>query len=216
MIQMVILSPIPALRAGLRALASGDPELNVAAVASSLAGMLDFPSEEGVMVLTSGALNPTGLDRLAAMDGWPVLLVGDDPEEALALLRSLPEGRNWGLLESSATPEALQAAVRALAEGLSTASAGLAALLLARIPASASSQNLNGVEDGLSPDPLTERETDVLRQAAEGLTNKQIALVLGISEHTVKFHISAIYAKLGVSNRAEAVRTGARWGWIPL
>ena len=79
---------------------------------------------------------------------------------------------------------------------------------------------MDGVDGAPSPDlrpePLTERETDVLRLAAQGLTNKQIALALAISEHTVKFHISAIYAKLRVSNRAEAVRKGARWGWVPL
>jgi DNA-binding NarL/FixJ family response regulator len=63
---------------------------------------------------------------------------------------------------------------------------------------------------------LTEREIDVLREVARGLTNKQIALALGISEHTVKFHVSSVYGKLGASNRTEAVRKGARRGFIPL
>jgi len=54
----------------------------------------------------------------------------------------------------------------------------------------------------------------VLQQLALGLTNKQIALALGMSEHTAKYHISSIYSKLGVLNRAEAVREGVRRGWL--
>ncbi len=51
---------------------------------------------------------------------------------------------------------------------------------------------------------------------AQGLANKQIAARLGISEHTVKFHVSAIYSKLGASSRTEAVRLGVRLGLIVL
>ena len=65
-------------------------------------------------------------------------------------------------------------------------------------------------------DPLTEREIEVLQLLAQGMANKQIALQLGISEHTVKFHISGIYTKFGVTNRTAAVRLGVRWGLITL
>jgi DNA-binding NarL/FixJ family response regulator len=64
--------------------------------------------------------------------------------------------------------------------------------------------------------PLTERELEVLGLLARGLANKQIALELAISEHTVKFHVSSIYTKLNVTNRTEAVRAGLRGGWIAL
>jgi DNA-binding NarL/FixJ family response regulator len=63
---------------------------------------------------------------------------------------------------------------------------------------------------------LTQRETQVLQLLSQGLANKQIALSLEISEHTVKFHVSSIYAKLGVTNRTEAVRQGVRHGLIVL
>jgi DNA-binding NarL/FixJ family response regulator len=63
---------------------------------------------------------------------------------------------------------------------------------------------------------LTEREMEVLELLADGLANKQIALELEISEHTVKFHVSSIYTKLGAANRTEAVRIGARLGLIVL
>ena len=61
---------------------------------------------------------------------------------------------------------------------------------------------------------LTAREVDVLRLMAEGLGNKEIAARLGISDHTVKFHISSILAKLSVSSRTEAVTQGIRMGLI--
>jgi DNA-binding NarL/FixJ family response regulator len=65
-------------------------------------------------------------------------------------------------------------------------------------------------------DPLTDREMEVLQLIAQGLANKQIAANLSISEHTVKFHVSSIYTKLGVGNRTEAVRMGVRRGLILL
>jgi two-component system, NarL family, response regulator YdfI len=65
-------------------------------------------------------------------------------------------------------------------------------------------------------DEITPREAEVLRMLAEGLVNKDIAARLGISDHTVKFHISSILDKLGASTRTEAVTLGIRRGWIPI
>jgi DNA-binding CsgD family transcriptional regulator len=69
-------------------------------------------------------------------------------------------------------------------------------------------------DDFLASQSLTMRETEVLQLTAQGFANKQIAIQLKISEHTVKFHLSSLYAKLGVTNRTEAVRAGARSGLI--
>jgi NarL family two-component system response regulator YdfI len=71
-------------------------------------------------------------------------------------------------------------------------------------------------ETRLGAGPLTDRETEVLTLLSKGFANKQIALALGISEHTVKFHVSSIYAKLGATNRTQAVHEGLRNGWIVL
>ena len=65
-------------------------------------------------------------------------------------------------------------------------------------------------------EPLTAREREVLEWLSLGLSNRGIAGRLGISEHTVKFHVTSIYGKLGVSSRAEAVRGAARRGLITL
>jgi two-component system nitrate/nitrite response regulator NarL len=68
----------------------------------------------------------------------------------------------------------------------------------------------------LVEEPLTARERDVLEWLALGLSNRAIGARLGISEHTVKFHVAAIYGKLGASSRAEAIRRAARRGLITL
>jgi DNA-binding NarL/FixJ family response regulator len=65
-------------------------------------------------------------------------------------------------------------------------------------------------------EPLTSREQEVLEQMAAGLSNRQIARALGISEHTVKFHVSAVLGKLGVSSRSAAIRHGMRQGLVTL
>ena len=70
--------------------------------------------------------------------------------------------------------------------------------------------------DASAYDPLTARELEVLGLIAEGLPNKRVAQRLGISEHTVKYHINAILSKLGAESRTEAVTRAARLGWIIL
>ena len=63
---------------------------------------------------------------------------------------------------------------------------------------------------------LSDRELDVLRLAAQGLTNKAIGVTLNISDRTVQGHLANIYGKLAVSSRTEAVTTALKLGWIVL
>jgi DNA-binding NarL/FixJ family response regulator len=74
-------------------------------------------------------------------------------------------------------------------------------------PASADTPSASG-------EPLSAREREVLALLAEGLGNKAIAARLGISSHTVKFHVAAILDKLGAGTRAEAVTVGVRRGLL--
>ena len=71
-------------------------------------------------------------------------------------------------------------------------------------------------DDGGFEEPLTAREVQVLELLAEGLPNKAIAARLGISDQTVKFHVSSISGKLGAANRTDAVRRAVRRGLITL
>ena len=63
---------------------------------------------------------------------------------------------------------------------------------------------------------LTAREHDVLALVSDGLSNREVAHALAISEHTVKFHLASIFGKLGVSTRTEAVQRGVRLGVIEI
>ncbi len=70
--------------------------------------------------------------------------------------------------------------------------------------------------DASSTEALTARERDVLAYVAEGHGNREIGQLLGISEHTVKFHLASIYGKLGVGNRMEAVQQALRMGLLEI
>ena len=71
-------------------------------------------------------------------------------------------------------------------------------------------------DDEAFEEPLTPREIDVVELLAEGLSNKGIAVRLGISDQTVKFHVASICGKLGAANRTDAVRRAVRSGLISL
>jgi ATP/maltotriose-dependent transcriptional regulator MalT len=91
---------------------------------------------------------------------------------------------------------------------------GVAAVVLDVQDAHATSMRVDEASDLV--EPLTAREQEVLEQMAAGLSNRQIAHALGISEHTVKFHVSAILGKLGVATRSAAIRHGMRQGLVTL
>lgn len=130
--------------------------------------------------------------------GAPVLLLRNEPVDGRTLAGySTP----WGVLPLDSSAAELQAAVHALAAGLSVTAPAMV-LAPGEVPAG----------DG----PLTDRETEVLALLSKGLANKQIAVALGISEHTVKFHVSSIYTKLNATNRTQAVHEGLRNGLIVL
>jgi DNA-binding NarL/FixJ family response regulator len=104
----------------------------------------------------------------------------------------------------NASPEAMAAAIVALSHGLRVTDPALAdgSAPAALGPGSASL--------------LTPREQDVLRLLAEGLPNKGVASRLGVTEHTVKFHVNSIMGKLSAQSRTEAVTLATRLGLLPL
>ena len=113
------------------------------------------------------------------------------------------------MLPADSSAVEIQAALQAVYEGLLV---GTPELLLHAF----SSRPLGEGATEAAVEQLTAREQQVLQLLARGLANKQIALQLGISEHTVKFHVSSIYARLGVSSRTEAVRLGVQQGLVIL
>jgi DNA-binding NarL/FixJ family response regulator len=200
LIRVGIVAAARTMRIGLREVLNGLPDVSVVAEAARPA---DWPLDEvDVLVLAA----PADLNTLEKSPA--VLLLTDDAADAQDLLDL--ELSAWGVLPADAGEEELSAALRALAEGLWVGAPALVRDLLTRRPR----QELD--EADFPSQPLTGRETEVLQLTAQGLANKQIAAQLGISEHTVKFHLSALYAKLGVTSRTEAVRAGARRGLVTL
>lgn len=140
-----------------------------------------------------------------AEDGTQALVLISEEDHAVSRLRAM-QLRGWGVVPPDAPPEELAAAVAAAGQGLIVLPKAVTERLLHEPAASA---------EELS-ETLTAREREVLDLLGHGLSNKLIGRELHISEHTVKFHISSLYAKLGVNNRAEAVSRGARYGLISL
>ena len=214
MIRVAVLAQALALRAGLRALLSDGKSVEVVAEAASSAE-LETPLSEIDVLVVAESRPPQGLADLAAAAALPAVLLLSDEARAAQELSGFSL-HAWGMLPVEATAEELLAAVVALYEGLVVISprqlqggSGLNRWL--RLP--------EGETQGLVGDlvePLTERERQVLQLLAQGLANKQIATLLSISEHTVKFHVSSIYAKLGAANRTEAVRLGVQQGLVVL
>ncbi len=209
MIRVAVVAPAPALRAGLRAMLEAEGEIRVVTEAASPAELDRSPDVEVVIaVMGSARWGSAGWVWRSLGEGRAVLFLVETLESAAAVRAlSLPV---YGVLPLQASGEALRAAARALREGLIVWASGLLPPV-APPPAFSVSE---GEEE--ATERLTPREIEVLRLLAEGLANKEIAARLGISEHTVKFHLSAIYSKLGAANRAEAVRMGLRRGLIPL
>jgi DNA-binding NarL/FixJ family response regulator len=127
-------------------------------------------------------------------------------------------------MTAAASADALRAGIRAALPGdispqqLVSALQAVASGLLVLHPSHAD----EGLAAGSSPtraldelaESLTSRELEVLQMLAAGLSNKEIAARLNISEHTVKFHVASILGKLGAASRAEAVSLGIRHGLV--
>ncbi len=113
------------------------------------------------------------------------------------------------MLDQEATQAELIASLQALNEGLSVINPTWLNQML-----KSASISKDGNDDLV--EPLTGREVEILQLLALGLTNKQIAGRLGISAHTVKFHVSTIFSKLGTTNRVETVNLGLKKGLIVL
>jgi len=190
-IRVLIHVSSPALRAGLRALLSSDKTIKV------VNDSLDEQSEADVVITSASPASFLNNESDSALSAG-ILLLSDDQLNFQEMKRLT---RVWGILPTDSSAEELTAAIHALSQGLIV---GAPALLF--------ESNSEPLERG----PLTDRESEVIGLLAKGLANKQIAVALGISEHTVKFHVSSIYTKLNVTNRTEAVRAGLRGGWIAL
>jgi two-component system, NarL family, response regulator YdfI len=206
----------------------------VAASPLTRAGLENLLAARDVEVVGSNATIDTLAETLA--DSAPDVVLIDssgepfEPMMGSILASGLAADISVIILGDGMTPgasaEALRAGIRAALPGDISADQLVAALqavasgLLVLHPSHANealpagSARAPGLED--LAESLTRRELEVLQMLAAGLSNKEIAARLGISEHTVKFHVASILGKLGAASRTEAVSLGIRRGLVLL
>jgi two-component system, NarL family, response regulator YdfI len=208
-ITVLVAGQTTAVRAGLAARLSACRRFHVVVGATGLAvsDQLETTQPDVVLVdLGSGATSAWLRDLAGARRRPAIVILTDDARRVGA--RGILRSGARAVLPRGATTEEVVAAIEAVA-------AGLVVLHPDSIDAVAPMAS-GGDHSRTSIDhqPLTPREIEVLAMMAEGLGNKIIAARLAISEHTVKFHIASIFAKLNAGSRTEAVTIGLRRGAI--
>jgi DNA-binding NarL/FixJ family response regulator len=208
MIRVFIIAPTPMMRAGLHAMLT-TASLEVVGEATALEGFVEeLSSIDVIVVADERQLEEVGL-IITGSRSIALVVLSDNDERLGSMLRAFSL-RGWSIVPMNAPASQLEAAVVAAAEGLiALPSMASERALVQRSVAEAI--NLDSLDE-----PLTGREREVLEMLSRGLSNKLIARRLSISEHTVKFHVSSIYTKLGASSRTDAVSRGVRRGLITL
>jgi DNA-binding NarL/FixJ family response regulator len=205
-VRLVLVDDHRVVTRSLKAYLESFPDIEVVGTAVSGEELLEHVDEWKPQIVLQDLLLPGGMDGIEATRR----VIERRPEvKVIALTASMDEARMMGVLRAGAVgyvrkdaePETLLAAVRAVARGKTY------------IDPSVSEQVLHAS----SPrDDLTSREREVLRRLALGLSNRDIADALCISEETVKTHVGSVLGKLQVENRAQAIVQALRRGLVTL
>lgn len=203
------------LREGMRNLLQKEPDLEVVGEAGdgeeavNLAAALqpDVAIMDIVMPKLSGIEATRRIKEVSPSTAVLVLTAYEDDRYILGLLEA---GAAGYLPKSSRTAE-LVGAIRAVSAGEAVLLPAVTARLLAR--AVRSGEGLNAAKTN---EQLSEREIEILRLAAKGMGNKEIARELALSVPTIKAHLVNIFNKMGVGSRTEAVLQAVRRGWVEL
>lgn len=185
-LRIVVVDDHPVVREGLVAALARRADFVISAAFGSAEELLGSRIDADVVLLDLELPGMSGIDAIPKI-GAPVLVLSAyaADEQLDAVLRA---GARGYLLKGASVDE-IERAIRAVARGERAIDARIAS----RVAAIA-------VAPRLSP-----RERDVLRHLAAGQSNKEIAATLGVTERTVKFHVTSIFNKLGAENRAQAV-----------
>ena len=186
------------VRAGLEALAHSNASVEVIGTAGLGEDLQRKAAERAPDVILAEGDGP-GVELSQALPRSQVILLSND--NALPLNR----GGVRAVLPQGVSAREIGIAIEAVA-------AGLIVMHPEGIDTAQGDHALAMTSNG----PLSNREVEVLRMLSEGLPNKEVAYRLGISEHTVKFHVASLFHKLNASSRTEAVTLGVRQGLILL
>ncbi len=215
MLSVIVHAENSIMRAGLESIIRTHPDLSVIGSSSNSVSLLKRVEELQPDVVLLEWLEDDNepvwetLQALGTELSRPALIVLADYEDNDWATDALNKGVRAILPQSASTDEII-ATVVAVAVGLVVLPPDLVEDLLPQNGSPTSALPASPIQ------ALTPREIEVLGMLALGLGNKTIASRLGISEHTVKFHVSSIFTKLNASSRTEAVTLGARLGLIML
>jgi DNA-binding NarL/FixJ family response regulator len=211
-ITLLLVDDHPVVRKGTRDLLDGEHDFRVVGEAGSGEEAVQLARDlvPDVILMDVSMPGMNGIEATKAIKAARaqqnvlVLTSYDDDAYVFALL----EAGAAGYLLKNASEDELLSAVRAVAAGESALHPSVARKVLERFSTGATS----------SPplDTLSPRELEVLRIAATGRTNKEIARDLDISPRTVQVHLANIFSKLDVGSRTEAVMIGIKRGWVSL
>lgn len=206
-IRLLVVDDHPVVRSGLRALLEGQEDLDVVGEAAdgaqALAAVASDPPDLVLLDLRMPVLDGVAvIDRLRLSHPAVRILVLTTYDTDTDIVRAVEAGAT-GYLLKDVPREELFRGVRAASRGEPVLAPGVAARLMRRAGAPS------------APTP-TERELDVLRLVAQGLTNRAIARRLQVSEATVKTHLVHAFTKLGVDDRTAAVTSALERGLLRL
>jgi DNA-binding NarL/FixJ family response regulator len=200
------------VRSGIRGFLEQDPRLHIVAEAGNGDQALALTQQyhPDVLVLDIQMPGKNGIEvakavRATGSNAGILILTAYDDEPYI--LGALQAGAN-GYVLKTAEPDELVEAVHAVYEGQSVLDPQLTQRLWQQVV----HQGLG--RPGSVPEPLTSRETEVLRLVARGFTNKAVATQLGISDRTVQGHLANVFSKLNAQSRTDAVMIGLRLGLV--
>jgi len=212
-IRVVLVDDQTLVRQGLKSLLAMLPDIEVAGEADGGEAALTLIPElapDAVLLdlRMPGMDGLEVLERLREADAQPPTLILTTFDEDALLLEAVRRGAR-GFLLKDVSLERLAEAIRTVAAGGTLIQPTLTERI---VRAALATPTAFPALD--PPDPLTEREVEVLRFMAGGYSNREIAEALGVAEGTVKNHISNILSKMGVRDRTRAVLKGLEVGWV--
>jgi DNA-binding NarL/FixJ family response regulator len=210
MVAIAIVSTDPVLRRDLAQVLRGEPMITAVSVVDDPDAVMTDQDQLGVILVD--ALSRKQLADLQIQDGKLAIIALLDGADDVQTSRDALQAGARAILSRSAGGEEIVATIKAVMGGLAVLPYELAQTLFDG--GSLGGESMDRVDRAHAR--LTPRELEVLTAMADGASNKVIARRLGISVHTVKFHVAGILAKLRADSRTEAVMRAAQLGLVML